>query len=171
MSRSPYMDGFWVLFTGAGAILVTLSPVGASTTMPAGPNWLFLVMAYWCARRPSAPGPVFVFALGLTQDMLRSGPIGAELFALLLICELLRNFSESRPPLGFLMEWLRFAGALLAFEAIVLVMLTATYADPPEAIAIAERVGLSILAYPVLSYLLEKLFRARGRGRFDHLRF
>ncbi len=172
MGRARLIDVFWVLLTGGAAVFLALSPIGASAATPAGPNWLLVVLGYWCARRPSSVAPIAVFALGLMQDLLRAGPVGAELFALLVICEGLRGFSAGRPPLSFLTEWMRFTAALLAYEAIVLALLTATYAEPPPIEAVGQRVGLSILVYPLTCYVLEKLFRARGRdGRFDHLRF
>lgn len=172
MGRARLIDLFWVFFSGSAAVLITLAPIGLSAATPAGPNWLLVVLGFWCARRPAAVAPAIVFVLGVSQDLLRSGPVGAELFALLCICEGLRNFSAGRPPLSFLTEWLRFTGALLAFEAITLLLLTATYADPPPVEALAQRIGLSILVYPLACFVLERLFRARGRdGRFDHLRF
>lgn len=170
MRKPRLIDTFWVLLTGGLAILLAFAPVGVSASTPIGPNWLLVVLGYWCARRPAAVAPLVVFALGVTQDLIGSGPVGAELFALLLVCEILRGFSAGRPALGFLSEWLRFGVAILAYEAIVLVMLAASYAEAPFFSALGQRIGLSILIYPASCYILEKLFRARG-GRYTHLRY
>lgn len=170
--RARPLDGLWVALSGALAIIAMISPIGASPSTPVGPHWLLIVLGYWCARRPSAPAPMIVFVLGAAHDLLRAGPVGAELFALLIICEALRGISARRQALGFFTEWMRFAGAAVALEALVWSLLAMTYARTPELESVAQRIGLSILAYPIAAYVLEKVFRARGRdGRFDHLRF
>ncbi|MCI4664499.1 MAG: rod shape-determining protein MreD [Neomegalonema sp.] len=163
-------DQLWIVLTGLVAILLSIAPLGVSTTTPVGPHWLFVILSFWCVRRPEAPAPLIVFGLGLLNDLLRAGPVGAELFSLLIVCEGLRGLSSMRPALNFRIEWIRVAAALLAFELLSWLLLVATYASATDIFLIVQRISLSILAYPIACYLLEKVFRARGRdGRSDGL--
>ena len=167
---SSPLAGFWVVVTGAIAIFISLAPIGASTTTPVGPDWLFITLGYWCARRPAVVAPLIVFGLTLLYEMMREGPLGAELFASLIVCEALRGLSAHRPPISWTLEWIRFTAALIALEALVWLLLAATYEDTPSTISLAQHVGLSILVYPLAAYLLEKIFRA-GEKSFQYQRY
>lgn len=173
MTRRPSaLSLLWPLLTGMAAILIALAPVSGAAASLEGPNWLLMTLFFWAARRYWTTPPLLVFALGLSFDLLRDGPIGVELFALLAVVEATRVFAETRPPFSFWTEWLRFALAALFFELTVALLMAITYAPTPPPLLIAERFIIAILLYPALAYLLQRLSGARiGEGRFAHLTF
>lgn len=161
----------WPLGCGLAAILIALAPSGGLGGWPA-PHWLFLFLAFWASRRPWSTPPALVFVLGLLFDLLRDGPVGAELLALLVVTEALRGAAYQIQPRSFWTEWGRVALAALALEAILIALLAATYAPMPPLQTLLSRAALAILLYPAAAYALQRVSGARlGEGRFAHLSF
>lgn len=162
----------WPVLTGAAAMSFALAPVTGAAPGWQGPHWLLLVSMFWAARRPWTIPPMLVFVLGLVFDLIRDGPIGAELFAMLLMVELIRGWMIRRPPFRFVSEWMRVALGAIGFELILLGLLSVTYAPLPDLWLIAQRLAVTIAVYPLAAYALQRLSGARlGEGRFAHLTF
>lgn len=158
--------------TGLAAILITLAPVSLAYPGLQGPHWLLMAFYFWASRRPWTTPPALVFTLALPFELLRDGPIGAELFAILVVVEGARWMAERQPPFTFWAEWARFALAVGAFELVVALMMAITFAPSPDGWLVWQRLLLTVLIYPVLAYLLQRLSGARiGEGRFNHLTF
>ena len=158
--------------TGLVAILLSLAPVSIATPGLQGPHWLLMGFYFWAARRPWSTPPALVFALALPFELLRDGPIGAELFALLVTVEAARWLAERQPPFTFWAEWARFLLAAALFELVVALLMAITYAPAPDIWLVGQRMLLTVALYPALAYLLQRLSGARiGEGRFTHLTF
>ena len=170
--RSSVLSLIGPLLAGAAAILLSLAPVSLAAPGLQGPHWLLMALYFWASRRPWTTPPALVFALALPFDLLRDGPIGAELFAILSVVEAVRWMAERQPPFTFWAEWARFALAVCAFELIVALLMTVTYAPSAGGALVWQRLLLTILLYPLLSYAMQRLSGARiGEGRFAHLTF
>lgn len=162
----------WPLGVGLLALLASLVPVAGPAPWLLGPNWLLLTLCFFAVRWPWSTPPLLVFALGLLHDLLRDGPVGAELFALLAVVEATRFAAERRPPTLFVAEWLRFAAAAAAFEGIVLLLMAVTYADSAPLALVLQRLAIAIALYPVVAIALRRLSGAQvDDGRFGHLTF
>ena len=170
--RSSLLALIGPALAGVAAIILSLAPVSLSAPGLQGPHWLLLALYFWASRRPWTTPPALVFALALPFDLLRDGPIGAELFALLVVVEGSRWLAERQPPFTFWAEWARFALAACAFELIVALLMTITYAPSAGVWLVWQRLALTVLLYPLLAYVLQRLSGARiGEGRFAHLTF
>lgn len=158
--------------TGFAAILLSLAPVSIATPGLQGPHWLLMALYFWASRRPWTTPPALVFALGLPFDLLRDGPIGAELFALLVTVEGARWMAERQPPFSFWAEWIRFLLAAAFFELLVALLMAVTYAPAPDFHLVGQRLMMTVLLYPILAYAAQRLGGAKiGEGRFTHLTF
>lgn len=172
VQRPTFLSLLWPALTGILAILLALAPIKGAAAGLEGPHWLLIFLGFWASRRYWTTPPLLVFALGLAYDLLRDGPIGAELFALLVTIEATRILAERKPPFGFWTEWLRFALAVLFFELVVALLMAITYAPTPPALLIGERMLWAVLLYPPVAFALQRLSGARiGEGRFTHLTF
>lgn len=159
------------VLAGSLAILVSMAPLGVPPNAPIGPNFLLIVIGFWSLRRPSALPAAVVFVLGLTHDLLRDGPIGAELLALLIVAEGLRSFANRAARSDPIAESLRFAAAATAYEAIVWLLLAAAYAPTPALTILIQRWAATIIFFPLAAMALQRVFGVRSRPeRFRHLR-
>lgn len=169
-SRPTFLSLMGPLITGLAALFLAMAPFYAGNPWLQGPHWLLAALLFWATRRPWSTPPLLVFALGLTADLLRDGPIGAELFALLLVVEGTRAAALRRPPAGVSGEILRILLAVVVFELVVAALLAATYAPMSDIFLTLQRALATILLYPLCAYTLQKLTGARlGDGRFAHL--
>ncbi len=140
---------------GLVAIFAMLAPVGVSPEAWTSPHLLLVVLAFWCLRRPGLAPPIVIFGLGLLLDLARAGPVGLELFALLVTTEALRASTYRLPVFGFQAEMLRVVAAVTLFELLGLALLAATFAAPPALEAIGLRWLFTILVYPLVAAMLE----------------
>ncbi|MEL6980169.1 MAG: rod shape-determining protein MreD [Pseudomonadota bacterium] len=171
MERQPTIAAIlWPLLTGAAAIFLALAPLSGAAPGLQAPHWLLLALLFWAARRPWTTPPMLVFVLGLVFDLLRDGPIGAELFAMLLMVEAIRGWRARQAPFRFVTEWMRFCLAVFGFELVLFGLLTATYAPTPAIGLVLERMLVTMAAYPLAAYALQRLSGARlDERRFTHL--
>lgn len=166
----PVLNLIGVTITGLAGVLLMIAPLGLGADTWPGPHLLLMALAFWCVRRPVATPPLLVFALGLFHDLLRAGPVGAELFALLIVIQTLRGLSSRKPPNGLLEETLRFAAAMVAYSVIVSALLALAYAAVPPLDRQAARVLLTVALYPVAALVLQRLWGVRSDdARFLHL--
>lgn len=153
------------LVVGLTSVFVSTAPAAGPSAEWIGPNWVAIVLLFWVARRPAAAPVLVVFLVGAAADVLRGGPVGAELFALLLAAEWLRARSANAPAASFVEEWGRAAVAIMMLEATVWALLASTGAPTAPALDQAVRAGATILAYPVLAELIGRVFGARRDAR------
>lgn len=154
----------WPTLAGVLAILLTLAPIGLDPSIWFGPNLLLIALAFWAARRPETVLPVLVFALGLTHELLRAGPIGAETFGLLIAIEILRTLSARAPARTFVEEWVRLVFVAVLLELIVRALFALTLAEPPPLWATVQRLAGTAAFYPIAVFLLHRLTGEKRRA-------
>ncbi|MCI4661413.1 MAG: rod shape-determining protein MreD [Neomegalonema sp.] len=145
------------------AILTMMVPTGTLASALPAPHLLLAVIFFFTVRRPEYMPPLLVFALGLLADCVTDGPIGAETVALLIASETARPLSARDPAPGLLTEWGRFAITALLLEIIVIGLMIATFSRGVPYLALVERLGLTILSYPLVMLLLGWAFAIRWR--------
>ncbi|MEO1329265.1 MAG: rod shape-determining protein MreD [Pseudomonadota bacterium] len=153
-----------VLITGLIAIFATIAPVGIGPSAWYGPHLLLCALGFWAARRPEGAPALIIFPLGLANDLLRDGPVGAETFALLVVIEILKLISDRSPARGFWIEWLRFAVLAVVFEGILQLLFALTLTPAPDWTVIAERAGATALLYAPIALVLQKTTRVTRRA-------
>ena len=162
--RGAFAPWIWPLVFGLAAIALSLAPINLAAEIVPTPHWLLAVLMFWTARRPQSTPPLLVFLLGALHDLVTDGPIGAEIFALLVSVEALRSISRLRPHQHFVVEWLRIAACALLFELIVRAILGVTLTPAPLFGEIALRYASTVAAYPLIVLFLRGGF---GLGRSD----
>lgn len=74
-------NGF-ILASLLGALLLDLIPVGR---LPGWPDWVALVLAFWCVREPLKVGMAAGFLLGIVMDVADANVMGEHALAYVLL--------------------------------------------------------------------------------------
>jgi rod shape-determining protein MreD len=155
-----HMVAMAALFLGAlFSLAAQLAPLGLYAGAHASPDLVWCVVAYVALRRPGAAHPLLVFGVGLLQDMLTTGPFGAGVLTMLLMSEFLRAQSHWLCRRPILFEWFVVSLTALAMMFLQWLMLTISFADPPALLELAPRLGLTILAFPLVAAAFRYLLR------------
>jgi len=73
-----------IIFSFIGALALTVFPLPDSLAV-ARPEWVTLVLIYWCMALPNRIGVVSAWIIGLMLDVLRVGLLGQNALALCVI--------------------------------------------------------------------------------------
>ncbi len=143
------------LATALFAVLLDASALAsASARMPMA---TVAVVFYWSLHRADAFGPFETFCTGLARDALCGLPLGMTSLVLLLTRALL--FARARwliaQPFGVV--WLSFASAATLFFALQWLVAMLYWWRPFSLTEPALRAALTVLAYPAVSWLLDRL--------------
>lgn len=116
---------------------------------PYQPEWLALVVCYWCLTAPERCGPGTAWTCGIVMDVLRGSLLGEHALALLLVAFLALRFRLQVRVFPIVQQSLTVA-VLLAVHAFVIVWIEGATG---VAIGVTERawaVVASALAWPFL---------------------
>jgi rod shape-determining protein MreD len=136
------------------AVAADMAPVGGWLGGWSGPDLLFCVVALWTLRRPALTPAAVVLLLGLSRDLLSGGPVGAGALGLLLATEALRARAPVRRRGGFAAECLAASLAAIVALGAPWALLTVTLAPTPPIVALADRLGATVAAYPIVALAL-----------------
>lgn len=164
MAERSIVESLAPVFTLVVALAAALAPVMPSAHSPVGPHWLLVTAAFWAQRRPGLTPAPLLFPFLLVYEMLRDGPLGIELLAVLVVAETLAFAARRYPTYSFMDEWVRFGSATFAMEALLWLVLAAAYVTPPTITTLLTRWGAGLLAYLLLSLTLGRLRVARRGG-------
>lgn len=83
MAARP-QGSFIIFMSFVAALLLTIIPMPEWMTM-FRPEWVALVLLYWCLALPQRVGVVYAFGLGLALDVLKGAILGQHALALAII--------------------------------------------------------------------------------------
>lgn len=135
-------------------VILSVIPVGLPGWGELTPPLSLVAVFYWSIHRPSAVPPSVAFAIGLFQDLVSAGPLGASSLILVTLQWVVsgqRRFLITQP---FLVVWGAFAmvaGAAALAEWLAYALLT--FALPPIQAGML-RAALGIALFPIVARLV-----------------
>lgn len=118
MKRSTLgpMSLLTVAVTVLGAIALLVVPYGVGPESAWWPKFTVAVVFFWLVHRARAMPVLAVLAIGVVQDLVAGGVVGAGALPLVIASAVMRQWSEPLSGSRFLLRWFAFAG----FAAFVL---------------------------------------------------
>jgi rod shape-determining protein MreD len=141
------------------AIFVEAAPLGVGPKAIPSPDLLFCIVAAIAVRRPGSAPLLLVFVLGLSRDLLTDLPVGLGALTLVLAAEGLKARSVTLRRRSVVIEWLAFAGIVLAMLAAQWAMVFVSFAQPPYLFDLLRQWVLTVLAYPLVVVTVRWIFR------------
>ncbi|MFO1430757.1 MAG: rod shape-determining protein MreD [Candidatus Competibacteraceae bacterium] len=151
-----YQPGGWVIaLSFIVAFLLTSIPLPAWLE-PFHPDWLCLVLIYWCIALPQRVGMGTAFVLGVLQDVARGTLLGQHALALVVVAYLSLKFHR-RLRLFPLWQQCLSVLVLLAIEQLLVAWVSGISGYPPRDVSyLAPALG-GMLVWPWVFILLRDL--------------
>lgn len=143
-----------VALLGVLAIYVEAAPLGVGTEAPPSPDLLFCIVACWCMRQPNSVPLLLVFVLGIFRDLLTDLPVGAGVLSLVAASEVLKIWRRRLSRAQFPSEWVAVSLTCLCMTALVWLLMTVTFAQPPAVLSLLQQCLYTIMAYPLFVLVL-----------------
>jgi rod shape-determining protein MreD len=162
MANSP---AWLIVLTIISALVLNVLPV------PGGleayqPEWLALVVVYWCLTSPERFGPGAAWTCGIMMDALRGTLLGQHALALLVIAFLALRFRLQVRVFPILQQSITVA-VLLAVHTFLLIWVDGVANVPIGGTERVWPVLSSALAWPLLVFGLDRVRERSGNG--DHV--
>jgi rod shape-determining protein MreD len=144
------VKAWFILLTLAVAMFLNLVPLGRFAAMP---DWVALVLTFWCIREPLKVSMGAAFALGLLMDVADASVMGQHTLAYVLLAFAAGGLSRRILWFPLLEQALHVLPLLLGVQIVMLVVRIATGDEFPGLIWFAGSFIGAALWYP-LTYLL-----------------
>jgi rod shape-determining protein MreD len=145
--------------TFAGAILLSIMP-GPTWAEPFRPDWVGLVLIYWCMAVPNRVGVGTGWTLGLIMDVLYGSLLGLHAFAKSLVAFVAVRF---HPQLRMFPRWQQAVAVLvvLLLNQVFVIWVRGAIGKAPEGISYWTPSIVGLLLWPWLFIILRDI-RRRG---------
>jgi rod shape-determining protein MreD len=151
---------FFIGLTLLGALTLSIVPL-PSWGESLRPQWVVLVLIYWCLVQPARAGVFTGFAFGLAQDVVSGTLLGAHAFSLSVVAflaeELHRRIRAFPLWQQSLVVWL-----LLLVERLLSLWVHGAIGQPTPALAYWVPTFVGMLLWPWLSPLLDRWRASAG---------
>lgn len=142
------------------ALLLNLMPLGRAPLLP---DWVALVLCFWCVREPLRVGMGAAFVLGLTMDVGYGSLMGQHALAYVLLAYTAGTFSRRILWFGPLQQSLHVLPMLVGTQLVMLCVRLATDADFPGLAYFAGSVIATLLWHPISFVLLLPQYRPEDK--------
>lgn len=154
MSALP-RAGLFLLLTLVAALTLTILPM-PSWASDFRPQWVTLILIYWCLVRPTRFGVFSGFALGIAQDLVSGALLGEHALSLSVVAYLagglhrrIRAFPLSQQAVAV---WL-----LLLIERLLSLWILGATGQPTPTLTYWLPTLVGLLLWPGFSLLLDRL--------------
>ncbi len=137
-------------------VLLSMLPLGLSSTVLAPPSFGLVAVFYWACRRPELLPPVVVFLLGVLQDFLWGGPTGLWPFAYLLAYGLTASQRFVLTGQGYTVLWFGFSIVAGCVSVAVWLLASVYYWKLLPVMPMVVQTVLTIAVFPIIERLLPK---------------
>ncbi|MBK5939677.1 rod shape-determining protein MreD [Halochromatium roseum] len=145
----------FLLFTLVAALTLTILPM-PSWASDFRPQWVTLILIYWCLVRPNRIGVFSGFSLGIAQDLVSGALLGEHALSLSVVAYLagelhrrIRAFPLSQQAVAV---WL-----LLLIERLLSLWILGATGQPTPTLAYWLPTLVGLLLWPWFSLLLDRL--------------
>ena len=151
----PPKEWFIALSFGV-AIALNLIPFGP---LPGLPDWVALVLIFWCIHQPLKVGMGGAFALGLAMDVAHGALMGQHALAYVLLAFVAGNFSRRILWFPLPQQALHVLPMLLGCQLVMLLTRLISGADFPGFAWFLSSVTATLLWHPLTYILLLPQYR------------
>lgn len=141
---------WFVYFSLLVAFGLNLIPLGR---LPGIPDWVALVLCFWCIHQPLKVGMGAGFVFGLAMDVANAGVMGQHAFAYVLLAFAAGGLSRRVLWFPLAAQALHVLPLLLGTQLVMLAIRMATGAEFPGLLYFLSSCVATLLWYP-LSYVL-----------------
>lgn len=153
-------SGWFIQFTLATALVLNLIPFGR---LPGIPDWVALVLAFWCIHQPLKVGMTTAFLFGLVMDVANASIMGQHALAYVILAYAAAGLSRRVLwfPLG--QQALHVLPLLLGAQVVMLLVRLAAGSEFPGLAYFLSSLVATLLWHPVSHGLLLPQYRAVER--------
>lgn len=141
-----------------GVVLTNL-PVSASGGWMPSPQFALMPMYFWCLVRPDRITPVWIFVVGVLQDVLSGGPPGIWAVSFVVMYAAVDRMRETLAGLAGLGAILGFATSVLIASATAYVTFSVYYWKQIPMSPFVVQFAVTVLLYVPVAYLLGFIHR------------
>ncbi len=145
----PVRDWF-IWLTMLLAVFLNMIPLGR---MPGFPDWVALVLAFWCIREPVKVGMSAGFLLGIVMDVSSASVMGQHSLAYVMLAFAASGLSRRFMLFPLLQQALQILPLLLGTQLVMLAARMSVGSEFPGVLYFLDSVTATLLWYP-LTYLL-----------------
>jgi rod shape-determining protein MreD len=142
--------GWFIFLSLLLALFLNMIPLGR---IPGFPDWVALVLAFWCVREPLKIGMGAAFVLGIAMDVANASVIGQHSLAYVLLAYAAAALSRRILWFPLLLQALQIFPLLLAAQVVMVVTRMFTGAEFPGLLYFLGSVSATLIWSP-LTYLL-----------------
>ncbi|MDP2868222.1 rod shape-determining protein MreD [Methyloversatilis sp.] len=142
------------------ALLLNLMPLGRTPMLP---DWVALVLCFWCVREPLRAGMGAGFVFGLLMDIGYGSLMGQHALAYVLLAYTAGTFSRRILWFGPLQQSLHVLPMLVGTQLVMLFVRLSTDAEFPGLGYFAGSVIATLLWYPISFVLLLPQYRPEDK--------
>lgn len=151
----------WFIFLSlVAAFVLNLIPAGR---VPGIPDWLALVLCFWCIHQPLKVGMAAGFFFGLAMDVAQAGVMGQHAFAYVLLAFAASGLSRRVLWFPLAQQALHVLPMLLGTQFVMLVIRLATGAEFPGVLYFLGSFMGALLWHPLNYVLLLPQYRPADR--------
>lgn len=144
------VKGWFIIVSLFAALFLNLLPIGRTAGVP---DWVALVLAFWCIREPLKVGMAAGFVLGLIVDVADASLMGQHALAYVLLAFAAAGLSRRILWFPLAQQALHVLPLLLGAQLVMLLVRLAGGAEFPGLLYMLAPVFAAVLWYP-LTYLL-----------------
>lgn len=154
------VKGWFIALTLFIALFLNLLPLGRITGIP---DWIALVLAFWCVREPLKVGMATGFALGILADVADASVMGQHAFAYVLLAFAAGSLSRRILWFPLMEQALHILPLLFGAQLVMLLVRMMSGAEFPGVLYLVAPLIATALWYPLTYLLLIPQFRPVDR--------
>ena len=157
MSLTQHRGGWLITFSFVVALALTIVPLPATLEL-FRPEWMAMVLIYWCMAMPSRVGVSIGWLVGLVQDVARDALLGQYALAFALIAFLTLHLHQRLRVFPIWQQALS-VGVLIMLESLIVLWIKGLTGQSPGIWKMLIPAFSSVFFWPVVYLLLRHLRR------------
>jgi len=158
MSLSQHRGGWLIIFSFVLALTLTIVPLPAMLEL-FRPEWMAMVLIYWCMAVPTRVGVTIGWLVGLVLDVSRDAMLGQYALAFALIAFLTLHLHQRLRVFPIWQQALS-VGVLIMLECLIVLWIKGLTGQSPGVWKMMVPAFSSLLFWPVIYLLLRHMRRA-----------
>ncbi|MDP1735687.1 MAG: rod shape-determining protein MreD [Sulfuritalea sp.] len=154
------VKNWFIVMTLFAALLLNLIPFGR---LPGIPDWVALVLAFWCVHQPLKVGMAAGFVLGLAMDVADASVMGQHALAYVLLAFAAAGLSRRVLWFPLSHQALHVLPLFLGMQLVMMLVRMITGAEFPGLLWFLSSFTAALLWHPVTYLLLIPQFRSEDK--------
>jgi len=154
------VKNWFIVLTLFLALLLNLIPFGR---LPGIPDWVALVLAFWCVHQPLKVGMAAGFVLGLAMDVVDASVMGQHALAYVLLAFAAAGWSRRVLWFPLSQQALHLLPMFLGAQLVMMATRMASGAEFPGVLRFLSSLTTTLLWHPATYLLLTPQFRPEDK--------